>query len=203
MSKILVQPDSLVRVPDLNLPGEMAWDNTSFEAFCQLNPGVEAELDADGNLVLMSPSNADADGRHFSFNGQLAIWLNDHAEFKGFGPSAGFTLSNGAVRSPDASLVRREEWDALSTAEQKSFAPLAPFFVMELRSSESDPLAELQEKMVQYLDCGTRLGWLIDPTRSELTIYRPNQSPESHQAPATLAVGDELPGLVIQFADIW
>ena len=203
MSKILVQPDSLVRVPDLNLPGEMTWDATSFEAFCQLNPGVEAELDADGNLILMSPSNADADNRNLLFVLQMGAWALEHPEFVPFGPSAGFTLSNGAVRSPDASLVRREEWDALSTAEQKSFAPLAPFFVMELRSSESDPLAALQEKMVEYLDCGTQLAWLIDPTRSELTIYRPNQSPESHQAPATLAVGDELPGLVIQFADIW
>lgn len=202
MTKILVRPNSLVRVSDLKLPGDLAWDAVTFEAFCQLNPDIDCELDANGNLIIMPPSNSDADGRNFSFNGQLAIWLNEHKEFKGFGPSAGFTLSNGAVRSPDASLVRREDWDALSTEQQKSFAPVAPYFVMELRSSGSDPLSALQEKMEDFISCGSQLGWLIDPTTSELTIYRSDRAPEVLQAPA-FAAADELPGLQIDFADIW
>jgi len=203
MTQILMHPNSLVLVPGLKLPADMAWDAASFEAFCHLNPDVDAELDASGNLILMSPSNADADNRNLLFVLQMGTWAMKHPEFVPFGPSAGFTLSNGAVRSPDASLVRRADWDALSTAEQKSFAPVAPFFVMELRSSEADPLAALQEKMVEYLDCGTQLGWLIDPITSELTVYRPDKSPESHKAPVTFSAGDELPGLSVDFADIW
>ena len=104
MTKILVQPNA--RVSDLQLPGDPRWDTQVFESFCQLNPDVDAELDAEGNIVLMSPSNANADGRNTEFVFQLMAWNRSNPEFKTFGPSAGFTLSNGAVRSPDASLLQ-------------------------------------------------------------------------------------------------
>jgi Uma2 family endonuclease len=79
-----------------------------------------------------------------------------------FDSFAGFTLSNGAIRSPDASWVQRARWDALTQEQREKFAPLCPDFVGEFRS-RTDRLADLQEKMQEYLDNGARLGWLLDP----------------------------------------
>ncbi|HAG83344.1 MAG TPA: hypothetical protein DCL61_19915, partial [Cyanobacteria bacterium UBA12227] len=53
---------------------------------------------------------------------------------------------NGADRSPDASWIRQERWDALTPEQRKSFVPLCPDFVIELRS-ESDNMAPLRTKM--------------------------------------------------------
>ena len=201
MSTILVKPNT--PVTRLNLPDGDAWDPRSFEAFCLANPDVDAELDAQGNLVIMSPANADADNRNFDFNGQLAAWLKTRGDFVGFGPSAGFTLPNGAVRSPDSTVLRRTDWEGLTEEQRCSFAPLCPYFAMELRSSASDSLVDLQEKMQEYIDCGTQLGWLVDAIESELTVYRPSKAPVTLERPDKADASPELDGLVIDFGEIW
>jgi Uma2 family endonuclease len=53
---------------------------------------------------------------------------------KGFDSSAGFTLPNGATRfsygdasrTPDASWIKTERWNALTEEEKASFAPICP-----------------------------------------------------------------------------
>ena len=66
------------------------------------------------------------------------------------------------MRSPDASWILKSRWAELSEEDVDSFSPICPDFVLELRSS-SDSLRNLQVKMVEYLENGARLGWLIDP----------------------------------------
>jgi Uma2 family endonuclease len=60
-----------------------------------------------------------------------------------------FHSANGAVRSPDASWLKRERWDALTQEQKERFAPVCPDFVVELRS-DTDCLKRLQEKMREY-----------------------------------------------------
>ena len=94
-----------------------------------------------------------------------------------FDSSTGFKLPNGAVRSPDASWIRKERWDTLAPADRKKFAPLCPDFVVELRS-ETDNLEKLREKMAEYIENGCQLAWLIDPTEQNAYIYRPGRTVE-------------------------
>ena len=75
--------------------------------------------------------------------------------------------------------------DALTPAEQKGFAPICPDFVIELRSP-SDRLRDVRAKMREYRDQGTRLGWLIDPKRRVVEVYRvrpPRRGPECPDHP--------------------
>lgn len=65
-------------------------------------------------------------------------------------------------RSPDASWIRLERWNALSKEEQETFPPICPNFVIKLRSY-TDSLRQLQD----YLRSGLRLGWLIDPKKQQ------------------------------------
>lgn len=113
----------------------------------------------------------------------------------------GFTLPNGADRSPDASWVKKERWDALTPEQKESFAPLYPDFVVELRS-KTDSLKKLQEKMQEYIDNGAKLGWLIDRQNRRVEIYRPDRKVEILQNPATLSGEDVLPGFVLDLAEI-
>jgi Uma2 family endonuclease len=61
----------------------------------------------------------------------------------------------------------------LTEAQQISFAPICPDFVIELRSA-SNTLKGLQEKMQEHIDNGASWEWLIDRQNRKVYIYRPN-----------------------------
>jgi Uma2 family endonuclease len=111
-------------------------------------------------------------------------------------------LPNGAIRSPDASWIRRERWEALTKAQRVKFAPLCPDFVIEVRS-ETDRLSDLLDKMQEYLDNGARLGWLIDPIDKRAYIYRPGQPVETLDNPGSLHGDPVLPGFVLNVQELW
>jgi Uma2 family endonuclease len=52
--------------------------------------------------------------------------------------------------------------------------------------------------MLEYLDNGLRLGWLIDPQEQPVEIYRPGQPVEILTLPARLSGEDVLPGLTLE-----
>ena len=81
--------------------------------------------------------------------------------------------------------------------ERKKFPPLAPDFVIELRS-ESDRLKSLQDKMQEYLENGVRLGWLINPQDKQVEIYRQNQPVEVVQISVKLSGEDVLVGFELR-----
>jgi Uma2 family endonuclease len=107
-----------------------------------------------------------------------------------------------ATRSPDASWIKLERWNALTEEQKASFAPIYPNFVIELRSS-SDTLSGLQDKMQEYIANGASLGWLIDRKKRKVYIYRPNQEPEILENPETVSGDPEIPGFVLRMAKIW
>lgn len=193
--------DELV-LPDVPLPNG-AWTPETFEAFCLVNPGIDCELEPDGRIRLMSPANLKASMINAEVNGQLYVWAKSHADFKLFDSSAGFTLTNQSVRGPDAAIIRRADWDALPAGQQSTFAAITPIFLIEIRSSSSDPLSAVQEKMEEYIACGVELAWLIDPVTRTLHVYQPDIDPILHSAPPTFSADPILPGFSLDFEDIW
>ena len=73
--------------------------------------------------------------------------------------------------------------------------------VIELRSS-TDKLDTLQQKMQEYMDCGVKLGWLINPQDKQVEIYRQKQNKEILNAPIILSGEEILPGLTIDLKNI-
>jgi Uma2 family endonuclease len=174
-----------------------------FEALAAANPDLRLERTYRGELIVNPPTGGESSQRNFSITGQLSNWFELNEELgEGFDSSGGFILPNGATRSPDASWVRRERWDALTAEQRRGFVPLCPDFVVELRSA-TDSLAKLQEKMQEYLDNGARLGWLIDPQNNRVEIYRPGQDIEVLEHPTELFGEDVLPGFVLNLRRIW
>lgn len=118
-----------------------------------------------------------------------------------FDSSTGFHLPNGADRSPDLAWVKLKRWEFLTPEQRQKFPPLAPDFVVELRSA-SDDLKPLREKMQEYISNGVCLGWLINPKDQEVEIYRPNQSVEVLKSPVNLSGEGVLPGFVLELRQI-
>jgi Uma2 family endonuclease len=129
-------------------------------------------MTSEGDMILMLPVISEGGKRNFILTARVGAWVEADGTGVGFDSSTGFTLPNGAKRSPDLSWIRRDRWDALSEEQKNEFAPICPDFVVELRS-KSDRLPALQEKMEEYLANGAQLGWLIDPLEKKVHIYRP------------------------------
>lgn len=98
--------------------------------------------------------------------------------------------------------VSLARWNALTPAEQDSFPPLCPDFVIELRS-KSDRLQPLQTKLAEYLTNGCRLGWLINVQDRQVEIYRPGMDVEVLNAPQTLSGEMVLPELTVAISELW
>ncbi|AFZ15329.1 protein of unknown function DUF820 [Crinalium epipsammum PCC 9333] len=174
-----------------------------FLEICQANQDLRLELTASGEVIIMPPTFPWTGQINSRLNAQLWNW-NDRTNLGiVFDSSTGFTLPNSAVRSPDASWVSNERWNSLTETQKKSeFSPIAPDFVIELRSS-SDAIKTLREKMQEYIDNGVRLAWLIDPQTKQVEIYRQNQQVEVLNSPDTVNGEDVLPGFVLNLNKIW
>ena len=173
-----------------------------FFQLCQKNRDLQFERTANGELIIMPPTGSETSNRNIDIAYQLQGWSRQNHLGKAFDSSGGFKLPNGAERSPDASWVTIEKWNALTPAQREKFAPLCPDFVIELRSP-SDSLEKLRTKMKEYIDNGTRLGWLIDRKNQRVEIYRSDQEVEILEFPTTLSGEDVLPGFVLNLEQIW
>ena len=186
----------------ISLPATKPMTTREFYAFCQANPDLRIERTAAGEVIVMPPAFSDTGNRNFNIAVYLGIWSERDGTGLGFDSSAGFTLPNGALRSPDAAWIKLDRWNALSEREQASFAPICPDFVIELRSA-SDTLSKLQEKMAEYIANGASLGWLIDRKNRQVHIYRPSQETAVLDNPEKLSGGAELPGFSLPMAKVW
>jgi Uma2 family endonuclease len=192
-------------VPTITLPPtlELKIDLTDEQFFqlCQNNRDLQFERTASGELLIMPPTGGETGNRNIELSYQLQAWSRQNNLGKALDSSSGFKLPNGADRSPDASWVRRDCWDALTPEQREKFLPLCPDFAVELRSP-SDSIQKTQEKMQEYIDNGARLGWLIDRKNKRVEIYRPGRDIEIIENPTALSGEDVLPGFVLDLTTI-
>ena len=173
-----------------------------FELLCRDNPDVRMELTSKGELIVMSPTGSKSGMRNSILVRSVANWASRDGTGISFDSSAGFTLPNGAIRSPDVAWVRRERWESLGEEEQEGFAPLCPDFVVELRSP-TDRVADIQGKMNEYVENGAQLGVLIDPFDHKAYIYRPGRKVEVLDRPEHISADPELPKLLLELNELW
>jgi Uma2 family endonuclease len=79
---------------------------------------------------------------------------------------------------------------------------MSPGNLPKMRSA-SDALADLQDKMQEYMENGAVLGFLIDRKSRSVYVYRPNQEPQILETPETVSAEPELPGFGLRMAKIW
>jgi Uma2 family endonuclease len=173
-----------------------------FYQLCIANPEYSLELTAEGVLIVMAPVGGESGNKEMELGADLTLWNRQTRLGKVFSSSTIFKLPLGGKRSPDAAWVELSRWNELDSENREKFPPLAPDFVIELRSP-TDELSALQEKMIEYRNNGVRLGFLINPQDRQAEIYRLNQEVEILQAPGTLSGENVLPGFVLDLSWIW
>lgn len=173
-----------------------------FWEFCAKNRKLRAELTKDGDVIIMAPTGFESSEENAEVVLQLAIWAKKDGTGKVTESNGAYVLPNGATKAPDAAWIRNERLEQFSTEERKRFLPIAPDFVIELRS-ESDCLTDLHEKMDEWIENGVRLAWLIDTRFKQVHIYRPDMPVEVLDDPSKVSGDDVLPGFELNLTEIW
>lgn len=173
-----------------------------FYQLCRANPEVKLERSPTGELIINAATDDKTGSFNFELSADFGIWNRQTKLGVGFDSSTCFKLPKGGNRSPDIAWIRQERWDGLTLAAHTKFPPICPDFVLELRSP-SDALQTVQAKLIEYIDNGAELGWLINPQDQQVEIYRPNQSVTILQALDCIAGDPVLPGFVLNLAWLW
>ena len=179
--------------------------NVSRSQFRQIaidNPDMKLERNKEGYLIIMASTGGETGSFNSDLNGQLYVWNRTSKAGKTFDSSTGFELPGGGDRAPDVAWIALDKWEALTAAERRGFLPLCPDFAIELMS-RSDSWIQTQAKMVEYMESGCQLGWLLDPKGKRAAIYRIDKPPELLTAPDSLAGEDVLPGFLLDARFLW
>jgi len=186
----------------LNLEPVLTLTREQFYQLCESNPKAQLERNSNGVLMVMSPTGGETSSYNAAMIANTYLWNQSHKQGKVFDSSGGFALPNGADRSPDLAWITIEKWNALSAEERRGFLPLCPDFAVELLSP-SDSWKQGMSKMEEYRENGCRLGWLLDPKKKRVAIYRIDHPVEILDNPTTLSGEDVLEGFVLNIAELW
>lgn len=173
-----------------------------FFDFCQANPDLRIERNAQGEIIIMTPAGFVSSAQSGEVFRQLGNWNKQYKLGQVADSSAGYILSDGATLSPDASWVSVTQLEKIPVARRRKFLPLCPEFVAEVMSS-TDRLADAQAKMAQWLANGAQLGFLLTDEPETAYIYRPSQPVEVVQGFDNELSGEPLlPGFVLDLREL-
>ena len=182
----------------LTVPG---LDEKGFLQWCERFPDCLLEYSAEGELSIMPPTEDDTSDRNAEIIRQLGNWAIGDGRGKARGSSGGFRFPDGSRLSPDAAWVSIDRKKS-SRQPGVAFPVMVPEFIIELKSS-SDRVNKLAEKMEVFIANGVKLGWLLDPYKRTVTIYRPRRKPETLLNPKTVKGEGPVAGFVLDLEPIW
>jgi hypothetical protein len=157
--------------------------------------GFYLELTAEGELAINPMVNMDAYFAEADFGTDLVFWSRGYGG-RAAGAGGVIRLPDGSRVQPDAAWLSPEQMVLLGPISSRAIN-VCPAFVAEIRSG-TDTLPPLQRKMERYIANGALLGWLIDPYRRRVYVYRPDAEVKILAAPETVSGDPVMPGFVFE-----
>jgi len=183
------------------MPARSTSPITSAEELLRVEfPGNVTELVC-GQLIVREPPGT----RHGSIAARLTYLPADHVYRHELGvvcsQDTGFKLESDpdTVRAPDVAFIGRAHADQIPA---RGYAAFAPDLVAEILSPD-DGAGELLAKVGQWLDAGTHVVWVIDPSRAEAHVYRGNGELTLVPADGVLEGELVLPGFECALAEVF
>jgi Uma2 family endonuclease len=173
-------------------------------AISRANVG-QIELTADGTLITAPPTSSTGSLGEISLQDQVIAWQRVH-DPDGFvlPSSAGVTLPDGGIWSPDTTYISSSTYDSATEEDlARAFWRIVPDAVFELLS-ESDRVGspEYDLKMGAYKDNAIPLVVVLDP-KERRTLTSRNSQPVVESFDRTLDLGSHMPGLVLDVAAVF
>lgn len=155
-----------------------------------------------GELKKMSPAGQKHGRITVRLTEPLAKHVRDHQLGQVYAAETGFKLKSDpdTVRAADIAFVRRERLEVLG--ETESYWPGAPDLAVEV-NSPSDTVREVEKKVIEWLEFGSRLVWVVSSKLHTVTVYRSLTDIVALTEKDTLDGGDVVPGFQIAIAEIF
>jgi Uma2 family endonuclease len=183
-------------------PGPEFTEDDFFE-FCQEHSLLRIERNSEGEVIIMAPAGFESGFIELEIAAQLREWAKKDGRGMVAGATAGITLPDTSVFSPDACWIPMDRWEAVPRKQRQRFPPLVPAFVIEIRCS-SDRKKDLEQKMQTYLRNKVELAWLIDPRSGTVTIYSADRkTPTELNEPERVFGEGPVTGFVLELKQIY
>ncbi len=155
-----------------------------------------------GEIVKMTPAGHQHGEIALAIGSLLREFARKHKLGKTYGAETGFILSHNpdTVRAPDAAFVTAER--AAKQKRREGFFDGAPDLAVEVVSPE-DTAEEVDAKVLEYLQSGTQLVWIIHPKTQAITAYRSLDKVRVLTANDMLDGDDVLPGFSVTVKEIF
>jgi Uma2 family endonuclease len=138
---------------------------------------------------------ADAQHGKVAMNAALALIAFVRAKDlgAGFASGTGFKIASNpdTVRAPDVAFVAKARADAVG--DVTGYWPGAPDLAIEVLSP-SDRFSDVEEKVFEWLDAGTKLVLVVNPRKRTVTAYRSRSTIRVYAENETLDASDVVPG---------
>ena len=170
--------------------------------FCIANKELRIERNTKSQLIIKSPTGLDTSFYNSHLLTEVSLWNRQHKLGKVSDSNGGYTLPNGAMYAPDVAWISHERWATVPKLQRSKFAHICPNFVIELMS-ESDTLKQSQAKMIEWIENGVQLGWLIYPQDRKVYIYTENGQMLTQDFDQKLMGGNVLPGFELDLQEIF
>lgn len=155
-----------------------------------------------GELRRMNPAG-NVHGRvAMSFAWRLARYVEENGLGTVYAAETGFKLATDpdTVRAPDVAFVSRARVEAIGDIE--GFWPGAPDLAVEV-VSPGDAYAEVEEKVFDWLDAGTKMVIVVNPRQHSATVYKSPGDINVFTETDTLDGGDAVPGFELALQEIF
>jgi Uma2 family endonuclease len=174
---------------------------TADELFVMPNDGFRYEL-VKGELRRMPP----AGGEHGAVAVSITLAVAQFVKAQGlgvvFGAETGFKIAAepDTVRAPDLAFVRRERIP--EGGIPRGFWPGAPDLAVEV-ISPGDTYTEVEEKVHDWLNAGTRMVLVLNPRTRTVTVYTSHTDVVRLTESDLLDGGEVLPGFTCRVAELF
>jgi Uma2 family endonuclease len=162
--------------------------------------GFQIDSDAHGVVSIMSPTGWSSGPVNARIIRQLDAWAEIHGGYV-TESSAMYRLEHVGRRVPNAAWISRSRLTQIPPRERRAILPIAPEFVVEIRS-ETDDLGELMDKMRDWVSDGVLLALLLDPRTHSAYVFAVN-SAEPNLISDRFSDEQVLPGFSLDLRALW
>ncbi len=155
-----------------------------------------------GVIIEMPPAGNAHGGVGMSLAWRIAAYVEEHALGRVYLAETGFILSYNpdTVRAPDIAFVSARRLE--QQTREAGFFDGAPDLAVQVVSPD-DTDTEVQEKVIEYFNAGSKLVWILRPRFKTVTVYRSPTDVRVLTRQDTLDGQDVLPGFGVPLADVF
>jgi Uma2 family endonuclease len=174
---------------------------TADELFAMPDDGFRYEL-VKGELRRMPPAGSEHGAVIMNIGTPIDQFVKAHGLGVVFGAETGFKITSDpdTVRAPDLAFVRRERIQPAGIPRE--YWPGAPDLAVEV-VSPGDTYTEVEEKVHDWLNAGTRMVLVLNPRTRTVAIYTSHPNVVRLTESDVLDGGELLPGFTCRVAELF